>query len=232
MSKLLLKYLLCGLLAIALSENIHPQQIQDTNSTAKQQAVANIRLMRLSREEDGLHKAALANGGSYVLRIPGTRWNVAATVADLVSESKLIAIVNVSSEETRLINDGRGIGTFYKFSVISVLEGDATNLASSMIELPGGTYVYDDRSIAAIDVERRPRMRVGHTYVIFLKPSATSSNILEPTFESQGIFEVSDDGATVRHYSMESGDTISGQYNGQPKEKLLSDVMNVLSKDK
>ncbi|MGD0292720.1 MAG: hypothetical protein ABSB30_02595 [Terracidiphilus sp.] len=157
---------------------------------------------------------------------------MATSIADLVGESKLVAIIRITSEEARLIDDGRGIGTFYKFDVISVLKGAVANSDIDSIELPGGTYVYKDKSMAVIEVTKRPRLRVGYTYFVFCSPSSTSPQILEPSFESQGIFELSDDGVTVRHYSMEPGDQIRSQYNDEPEKQLLSDVMDVISKEK
>lgn len=231
MSKLLLNSALCSVIVIGSLRIGHAQQDQGSQLSPQEQARKNIQLMRLSRQPDGLHKAALANGGTYVVYGSEEKWIAAVSVANLVRECKIAAVVKITSQEIRLTGDGRGIGTFYKFDLESVLKGALERPHLYSIVRPGGTYVFSDNSIASAVSLNSPRLHIGGTYLVFVSPSSDSPENLWPTFDSQGIFELLGDGVTVHNYSMTQGDHLREKYDQESQAQLLGDTREAISEE-
>lgn len=227
MSKPLLSYGLSSVITITLLG--HAQQPQDSQSSQREQARKYVQLVHLSRQPDGLHRAALTNGGTYVTQGDGPPWAEPASITDLVNSSEFVLIAKITDQQTHPINDGRGIATSYKFGIASILKGSLANPSRYSIDLPGGTYVYSDQSVATVEAPDFPRLRVGRTYLIFCSPSLDSPLALEP-FQTQGIFELSEDGVTVHNNSTAPGDALKAKYDKEPQSQLLRDTKGAISK--
>jgi hypothetical protein len=202
-----------------------PQNSASTHSPAQF-----MRLVKLARLPDGLHKAALANGGTYVKLGSDSPWNMAGSLDDLVSDSSTIVIGQVIGERAVLVNDGRAIRTEYTFRLASVLKGAGTNSETRIVVLPGGTYRFDDGTSATIDEFSVPRLLVRHTYMIFGSPLDASPRTIAPSYSDQGVFELGSDGKTVTPHTIRPGDTMRRLSNSS-QAQLISDVQSSITKD-
>jgi hypothetical protein len=82
-------------------------------------------VMRLSGRPDGLHKAALANGGRFYSEkdTPGRADGPAPDLSSLTRFSPLIVLGRVTSSHTELANEGREINTVYTIAIDHVFKG-------------------------------------------------------------------------------------------------------------
>jgi hypothetical protein len=158
-----------------------------------------LRIYLLAKQSDGLHKAALANCGSFDV-YTARRDDIALSLEDLIKRSSTIVVATPSEERTYLVDDGRYIVTEYSVRVTRVLKGPTAASDHETLVMVGGTYKFEDGTRATDFCECR-KPRIGHSYVIFSNPLRSSSRKLVPSFEDQGIVELASDGIRVIPYS-------------------------------
>lgn len=157
-------------------------------------------LVHLARQPEGLHKAALANGGHYEIISSGVPWNRADSLEELVAGSSVVFIGVVRSATAALVDAGRGIATSYVLRPEETLKGDLQQEQAVVLRLPGGRINFADGSIAVVKDETGPALQKDNRYVIF---AAWSRGELKSTSTEQGIFELEEDGKTIRTYVSE-----------------------------
>lgn len=83
---------------------------QDCATGTREKWLTAIRLIHLP---DGLHKAAVANGGKIEIGGHTAPIDRAAGLTDFTTRSFLNAVVRVTARKTELVNDGRDLETVY-----------------------------------------------------------------------------------------------------------------------
>jgi hypothetical protein len=151
-----------------------------------------VNLATLSRQQDGLHKAALANGGTYQSGPDAPPKYRMADLKQLVADSPVIVVAEVSKATPALIHDGRDIVTNYTFNVIQSIKGTAGT--SSVLTMPGGTYKFSDGSVV---IENEPvwkSLKTSTAYILFLKQASDNPRAFRSVSAGQGVFEITSDG--------------------------------------
>jgi hypothetical protein len=187
-------FLFAGLAVLLFATQGHSPGCPALDSEIKR-----FRLYLLEKQPDGLQKAALANCGSFGT-YTATPEDVGSSLEDLVKRSSTILVGEATEGKTLLVDDGRYIVTEFTFHVTRVLKGVHADSDHTKVEIPGGTYKFEDGTQATDNCYCRKPV-IGHTYVVFSNPLRSSSRILVPSFADQGIFELASDGLKVIPYS-------------------------------
>jgi hypothetical protein len=164
-------------------------------------------LMAIAGRPDGLHQAAIGNGGCLEL---GENYKIfvsATSLQDLTNRSSLIVAGQVTDTKVQLEDSGRKIVTHFTIQVETALKGTAKPDGTVDFAHAGGKITFDDGTIAKISVPMIVTLQPGHRYVLFLsdKPNVASN----ATYEGQSIFELDADGQTVHPQLQVTGDTLA-----------------------
>jgi hypothetical protein len=146
---------------------------------------------KLVEQPDGLHKAALASGGTYRAggrTPPKYRMN---SLEALVKASPTIVVATVSNATPELQNQGRFLRTNCKLTIIETIKGDF--VPTDFLEMPGGTYTFSDGSVIDWVEPVWKKLRSGTTYVLFLRRWEDEPDHFHVVSAGQGIFEISPD---------------------------------------
>jgi hypothetical protein len=161
----------------------------------------------LAQQPDGLHKAALASGGTYeagaFLSPPKS---IAADLNQLVAGSSTIVVASVRSAAPQLLDDGRSIRTNYQLNVAEVIKG---NIATTdLLEMPGGSYKFSDGSVVNQIETAWKTLQTGKSYILFLTRWPNRPTVFRLTSAAQGIFEVAFDNQHLISYSYVQNDSL------------------------
>jgi hypothetical protein len=187
-------FLFAGLSVLFFAAQGHSQECPALNSDMRRFGI-----FLIQKQPDGLHKAALANCGSFGT-VTATTEDVASSLEDLVKRSSIILVGEVTEGKTLLVDDGRYIVTEFPFHVTRILKGVLADSDHTKFVIPGGTYKFEDGTQATDSCDCQKPI-VGRTYVIFSNHLHSSSRTLVPSFADQGIFELAGDGVKVIPYS-------------------------------
>jgi hypothetical protein len=103
-------------------------------------------LFTLSLQPDGLHKAALANGGFYRTGGISPPKYYMPDLNTLVADSSTIVVATVSKVTAMLEDESRSIKTDYQLDVVQTIKGNIAQ--TSVVDIPGGKYTFSDDSVA------------------------------------------------------------------------------------
>ena len=146
---------------------------------------------KLVEQPDGLHKAALASGGTYHAggrTPPKYRMN---SLEALVRASPTVVVAAVSNATPELQDQGRFLRTNCKLRIIETIKGDF--VPTDFLEMPGGTYTFSDGSVVDWVEPVWKTLRTGGTYVLFLRRWQDEPDHFHVVSAGQGIFEISPD---------------------------------------
>jgi hypothetical protein len=214
-------FLFAGLAVLFLATQGHSQACPALDSELKR-----FRLYLIEKQPDGLHKAALANCGSFGT-YTAAPVDYPTSLEDLVKRSSTIVVGEATEGKTLLVNDGRYILMEFTFHVTRVFKGAPTDSDHTKFVIPGGTYKFEDGTQATDDCQCRKPL-IGHTYVVFSNPLRSSSRILVPSFADQGNFELASDGRKVIPYSTQFFDHF-GTLSDLTQTQFLGDVQALIA---
>jgi hypothetical protein len=152
----------------------------------------NSRIDMLVTQPDGLHKAALASGGTYQAGGLSPPKYLIPDLNNLVADSSTIVVASVRNATAILKDDGRFISTNYQLEILETIKGDFAS-AADLLEMPGGTYKFSDGSVV-IQVEPVWKaLQAGTTYILFLKRWDDQPDHFRVVGAGQGIYEITFD---------------------------------------
>jgi hypothetical protein len=160
---------------------------------------SDLNINMLQRQPDGLHKAALASGGTY--RTGGgspPKYRI-SDLNQLVTDSPTIIVATVTNATAVLKDDGRFLFTNYQLNVIETIKGNFEK--TDELEMMGGTYTFSDGSIVNWVEPVWKSLRTGTTYILFLHRWEDAPNQFRVVSAGQGIFEVTSDGDHLISYT-------------------------------
>jgi hypothetical protein len=160
---------------------------------------SDLNINMLQRQPDGLHKAALASGGTY--RTGGgspPKYRI-SDLNQLVTDSPTIIVATVTNATAVLKDDGRFLFTNYQLNVIETIKGNFEK--TDELEMMGGTYTFSDDSIVNWVEPVWKSLRTGTTYILFLHRWEDAPNQFRVVSAGQGIFEVTSDGDHLISYT-------------------------------
>jgi hypothetical protein len=173
--------------AAATSSPIQAQNVEQAKQDIR------LRAIQLLHLPDGLHKAALANGGIFDTGPNDPPISRAAGLPDLVSASTSIVLAKVIRSKSELIDEGRDIHTVYTLQIAQTIKGQTSDQIS--LSAPGGSYTFSDGSKAQTEDVCKPLVQ-GVEYILFLMRGTKRPylNLYYPTSPCQAVFEVGRDG--------------------------------------
>jgi hypothetical protein len=166
----------------------------------------------LQRQPDGLHKAALASGGTYRTGGGSPPKYRMSDLNQLVTGSPTIIVATVANATAVLKDDGRFLFTNYQRNVIEIIKGNFTK--TDELEMMGGTYTFSDGSIVNWAEPAWKSLRTGTTCILFLHRWEDVPNQFRVVSAGQGIFEITSDGEHLISYT----------YIPYPHDPLIDDA--------
>jgi len=166
----------------------------------------------LQRQPDGLHKAALASGGTYRTGGGSPPKYRMSDLNQLVTDSPTIIVATVTNATAVLKEEGRFLFTNYQLNVIETIKGNFAK--TDELEMKGGTYTFSDGSIVNWVEPAWKSLRTGTTYILFLHRWEDVPNQFRVVSAGQGIFEITSDGEHLISYA----------YIPYPYDPLLDDA--------
>lgn len=187
-----------------------------------------VELADLSRQNDGLHKAALANNGYYRKVDDGLPWN-RASLEGLAHNSENVFVAIVQDSRAELEEHGRYIHTRYAIRIEQVLKGALLPGRTASFLLPGGKVTFDDGTVAEIYKEKEPPLLNDHRYALFAFDSKEEAG-LRPVCADEGLFELLSDGSVHPHayYHWDSLRSVSQLTH----EEFLAQVQTLVQREK
>ena len=183
-----------------------PQGQQDDGKAHKcrDDARRRVELVDISRQNDGLHKAAVANNGYYLQSDDGLPWN-RFSLEGLVHSSNAVFVGTVQDSRSELEQHGRYIHTRYSVEIEQILKGSLQPGQVVSFLLPGGKVTFDDGTVAEVRKEGEPPLLKDHRYALFTLDSTEEAG-LRPVGADEGVFELISDGSVSprAYYSWDS----------------------------
>jgi hypothetical protein len=187
---------------------------------------ANADLLTLSLQPDGLHKAALANGGFFQTGGDSPPKFFIPDLNHLVADSSTIVVATVSKATATLEDQGRYIRTNCQLNVTQAIKGNFAQ--TSFVEMPGGKYTFSDGSVANQVEPVWKALRPGPTYILFLASSNAEPGAYRVVGASQGVFEIGLDGQHLISYTYLRNDPLSDQV-AAGRTAFLQDVESIVN---
>ena len=181
------------------------QQDKCEEQKCRDDARRRVELVDISRQDDGLHKAAMANNAYYLESDDGSPWNRASSLQDLVHGSREVFVGTVRDGRSELEHHGRYIRTRYSVEIEQILKGSLQPGQVVSFLLPGGKVTFDDGTVAEVRKEKEPPLLKDHRYVLFTLHS-TEEVGLRSAWADEGVFELLSNGSVHPHayYSWDS----------------------------
>jgi len=133
------------------------QNPQD-NRDSRQRKIA---IREALTKPDGMHQAAKVNGGNlYLSRFHSYGWLLYLTLDSLAENADIGIVGTPISSEYKLSDNGTSIITEYKVKVDEAIQGKVRYEDVVTVDLPGGRIVFDDGSVAELEMADFPRLRV------------------------------------------------------------------------
>jgi hypothetical protein len=202
-----------------------PTRAQYAQQSKPDKRLQAIQLLHLP---DGLHKAALANGGTFDTGPDSPPISRAAGLPDLVSSSTLIVSAKVQSSESKLIDEGRDIATIYSLQIARTFKGENSGQVSLAVK--GGTYTFPDGS-KAMHTEDLCRPLVQDVeYILFLVryPDPSDLNLYYEAGRCESVFEVARDGHHLYSHTYMNEDHLRGEAKAG-KQAFVQRLQSIIS---
>lgn len=184
---------------------------------SKPQDVPSERRAQTAAARRGGYRELARLKGEIVADIPANS-HVKFDLDTITKKSAAVVIGTAVSNVCRLSPDGQQITTDYQVQVQEVLKGKGVHAGAIEVSLPGGRMVFEDGTSAQVNTPGFRRMENGKTYVLFLSERAPGRKSYAVTGGPQGIFEIVDDGASVRPYG-NARDLIAQKYKDEKEAR-------------
>jgi hypothetical protein len=162
-----------------------------------------------------LHDQAKKAGGKFVLRYLPDRSVIYPNVEELANRSDLIVVGRTLGNRARLRADGKFITKDFWVKLQEVIKGDLRNASTILVSLPGGSYMFEDKTYVLVSPRKYKTAEDNKTYVFFLKKKGTNYKGHELSGGIQGQFEITsgkvepadllDDPVVVKYKGMRAG---------------------------
>jgi hypothetical protein len=153
----------------------------------------------LQQQPDGLHKAALASGGTYRTGGGSPPKYRMSDLNQLVTDSPTIVVATVANATAVLKDDGRFLFTNYRLNVTETIKGNFTK--ADELEMMGGTYTFSDGAVVNWVEPAWKTLRTGTAYILFLHRWEDVPDQFRVVSAGQGIFEITSDGEHLISYT-------------------------------
>jgi hypothetical protein len=180
---------------------------------------------RLVLQPDGLHKAALASGGTYQAGGRSPPKYRMDDLNSLVAASPTIVVASVSDAIAELQDNGRFLRTNCQLNIVEIIKGNFAK--TDLLEMPGGTYTFSDGAVVNWMEPVWTALRPGTTYVLFLHRWEDEPDHFRVVSAGQGIFEITSDGQHLVSHTYVPGDPLSDDASAG-REAFLKKVRSIV----
>lgn len=173
---------------------------------------------------DKLHELATKAGGHFVMRYKLNRSTLYPNVEELAKRSDVIIVGRTLSHRTKLREDGNLINQEFLVRVQEVIKGDFPNGRSITVSMPGGSYMFPDKTFVIVEPIGRQAVENQATYVFFLKSPKSGSDVKEHllTSETQGMFALTD--GRVKPSALSKDDPVVLKYQQMGAADFLKEI--------
>jgi hypothetical protein len=170
--------------------------------------------------DQDLHQLARQAGGKLVLRYLPDRSLIYPNLQELAKRSDIIVVGRTLGHRSRLRGDGKFITKDFWVRVQSVFKGDVPNGKTILVSLPGGSYMFPDKTFIYLNPYKYKQAEDSRTYVFFLKKKGTTYAGHELAAGPQALFDIT--GRTVEPAHRVPGDPLLVKYKGKRTAMLLA----------
>jgi hypothetical protein len=183
-----------------------------------------VRQPRPTQSRDKLHELATKAGGHFVMRYKLNRSTLYPNVEELAKRSDVIIVGRTLSHRSKLREDGNLINQEFLVKVQEVIKGDLPNGRSITVLLPGGSYMFPDKTFVIVEPMGRQAVENQVTYVFFLKSPKSGSDVKEHllTSETQGMFALTD--GRVKPSALSKDDPVVLKYQQMGAADFLKEI--------
>ena len=180
-----------------------------------------------TQRNNKLHEMAVKAGGKHVLRYKPRGATLYPNVEELAKRSDIVIVGRALTYRSKLSADGNFLNQECLVRVQEVIKGDLTNGRSITVSLPGGSYMFPDRTfITVVPIGIQPIEKQG-TYVFFLKApkgvnSGASSKQHFLASQTQGMFGLAN--GKVRSSSLAKDDPVAVKYQDMGAADFLREL--------
>ena len=192
-------------------------------SSWAQSDVNRLRMARISQllaEPDGLHKAAVYNGGFFRLSAGGHSFVAYRDLASIARASDAVLVGQTLENTCRMSSDGDHVVTEYSVRVENVLQGAVQPGSVLKIRMPGGRFTFPDGVTVEEDHASVRGMMDGRRYLLYIKYVAAQQSYYPPAIDGQGVFELHPDGKTVISHANRRIDPLAAKSEVQQADLL------------
>ena len=204
---------LCVILATATAQSASPQ-----DKAAEKARKSKRDFLVALQAEDGLHKVAKENGGTYKLITPFRPYVQQNSLGDVLQETIVVVRGSVLKNASRLNPHGNTIRTDYEFAIESVVYGKVEK-GQITVSLPGGMVRYEDGSVVEHMVPEYRRMVNGSAMILFLRRDEAGR--FAPATGPTSLFEVAE--GKVYPYAPR-GSSLAPTYYAMPEQAFVAEI--------
>jgi hypothetical protein len=180
-------------------------------------------LTSLGQEPDqDLHELAKKAGGKLVLRYLPDRSVIYPNLQELAKRSDIIVVGRTLGHRPKLRGDGKFITKDFWVRVQSVFKGDLPNGKTILVSLPGGSYMFPDKTFVFVNPYKYKQAEDSRTYVFFLRNKGATYSGHELAGGPQGLFDITGD--TVEPAHRVPGDPVLTKYKGMRTVTFLAQL--------
>jgi len=177
-----------------------------------------------------LHELAKQAGGKLILRYLPDRSVIYTNLEELAKRSDIIVAGRTLGHRSRLRGDGKFITKDFSVRVQSVFKGDVPNGRTIIVSLPGGSYMFPDKTFVYVSPYKYKQAEDSRTYVLFLKKKGATYAGHELAGGPQGMFDIT--GRTVQPAHRVPGDPLLVKYKGKRTAMLLAHLEGAVGLNK
>ena len=200
-------------LAFAVVRSAKTQSVERHQSQESDPLVAAVR-------KGGLREAARIKG-HYVSTERTTGW-MKYDLESLTQNSPDVIIGTPIVSSSNLVGSGDRIVTEYSIRIDQTLKGKLNEKRLVTLEVPRGKVTFDDGTSAEIKTPDLGPIEEHHSYLMFLRPRGSGSEVFGLTGSGQGLFELSASDSMVKPRG-DSADTVQ-KYKDQRISDFIEEV--------
>jgi len=187
-------------------------------SNVKRERMA--RISQLLAEPDGLHKAAVYNGGYFRQSVERHGLVAYRDLASLAGASDAVLVGQILENKCMLSSNGQYVVTEYSVRAEEVLQGVVRPGSVLKIRMPGGRFTFPDGVTVEEDHASVRGMMDGRRYLLYIKYVAAEQSYYPPAIDGQGVFELHPDGRTVISHANRRIDPLAAKSEVQQADLL------------
>jgi hypothetical protein len=165
--------------------------------------------------------------GKYTRRFDATGGISYSNVEEIAKRSDAIIIGRPVRVSSYLTPDGASITTRCWLKLQEVVRGRVNRKGRIIVSVPGGSHVYQDRTIVSVRSMYYQLPQKGHVYVFFLSKDANDPKLWNVVGGSQGQFELILPNGEVQPGESNKMNPLRNKYENMTARQFLKEIRRV-----